>query len=697
MKKTIMTSMLVAISIAATAQTDNDSTSVAISDSVYHSLPEVMVKGQKPVVKVDGAKLVFDLKQLIKDKPADNAFDALKYLPGVTPNGEDINLSAMPVTLMINGKITSMTREQIIQLLKTTPAAKVENAEVMYSAPARYQVRGALINVVLTKDKSAATSLQGELFAKAEAKHEAHFNERASLSLHSGIATIDGYYTLTHGKNFYKMDKTGVHTLTDGKSYDIETREVIRVADHPVHNYRIGSDFDFGKNHQLSLSYTGSYEKSHQRNEMSGMQTSSVDNNMKTVLHNAHLDYTLPFGLDFGADATYYENNIDQNLSSNLMGNATDFISSSQQRINRYKLFLREEHSVGKNASINYGAVYTRVIDHSRQHYTPQNTTTADRLPSSVSTRRTEDTWNIYVGGKLKLDEKLSGEISLAAEHSKTTLWNEWDFYPTLTMTYQQSQNRLWQLSFDRDKTYPDFWAVQNITTYHGGQYEEIVGNPELKPSKATNISLTHVINNKYIIRGWFTHEKDRFVQTMFQSRDRLVEIDQFNNSDFYQTAGLMVAVPCNPAWWINSRATLFGVWSREKDSDYFNCPFDRNIVYGMLSANATLYFSQHRNFSLTLNGFARTKSYQATLDLPASGNLDINLRYAFAKGNAILNLYCNDIFQTMMITPECTWSGQQLRTEFSCYRTIGMSLTYRFGGYKSRNHKEVDMSRLKK
>ena len=84
-------------------------------------------------------------------------------------------------------------------------------------------------------------------------------------------------------------------------------------------------------------------------------------------------------------------------------------------------------------------------------------------------------------------------------------------------------------------------------------------------------------------------------------------------------------------------------------------------------------------------------------MDLPASGNLDLNLRYAFCSGNAIVNLYCNDIFRTMMITPENHWGGQNMRTKYSCYTTAGISLTYRFGGYKAKNREAVDTSRMKK
>lgn len=42
-----------------------------------------------------------------------------------------------------------MSHEQLTILLKNTPASRVEKAEIMYSTPPQYHVRGAAINLLL--------------------------------------------------------------------------------------------------------------------------------------------------------------------------------------------------------------------------------------------------------------------------------------------------------------------------------------------------------------------------------------------------------------------------------------------------------------------------------------------------------------------------------------------------------------------
>ena len=52
-------------------------------DSLYQTLPEVMITGERPIVKAAQGKLVYDLPRLIQNLPVDNAYDAVKELPGV--------------------------------------------------------------------------------------------------------------------------------------------------------------------------------------------------------------------------------------------------------------------------------------------------------------------------------------------------------------------------------------------------------------------------------------------------------------------------------------------------------------------------------------------------------------------------------------------------------------------------------------
>lgn len=51
-------------------------------------------------------------------------------------------VGAKDVTVILNGKASTLTQEQLIEMLKNTSASQVQTAEVMYNTPPEYHVRG---------------------------------------------------------------------------------------------------------------------------------------------------------------------------------------------------------------------------------------------------------------------------------------------------------------------------------------------------------------------------------------------------------------------------------------------------------------------------------------------------------------------------------------------------------------------------
>ena len=76
-------SLLFASSITVHAQ-DNAPKDSLTMESMMHNLPEVMVKGSRPIVKVERGMLTYNMPLLIKQLPADNAYEALTHIPGIS-------------------------------------------------------------------------------------------------------------------------------------------------------------------------------------------------------------------------------------------------------------------------------------------------------------------------------------------------------------------------------------------------------------------------------------------------------------------------------------------------------------------------------------------------------------------------------------------------------------------------------------
>ena len=399
------------------------------ADSLVRTLPEVMVTGERPVVKAKAGKLEYDLQRLIEGKPADNIYDALRYLPGVTEMNGALILGARGVTIVLDGKVTNMGTEQLYALLRSMPADRIERVDVMYNAPARYQVRGALIDVRLRHRIGDPGTLQGEAYAQYGQSHEASFQERASLIYNGGKFSLDFLYSHTHGKDYNTSDKEARHWLeaTD-ETHLIKNHEVMRNRNH-THSFRLGTDYQIGKDHSLSFAYNGSYHTRHVRQHTTGTQTAENLSSRTSWLHNGRLDYRTPIGLSAGAEFTWYRTPGTQLLHSEMEGERMDFYTTDLQRINAWKFYLAQEHSLKNGWGVNYGAIYTTSVDNSQQLYFEDTSEQVDEatsgvLPPDMKSRRREQTLNFYAGLNKNFGQKWMLDASLAGERYKTPVWD---------------------------------------------------------------------------------------------------------------------------------------------------------------------------------------------------------------------------------------------------------------------------------
>lgn len=143
-------------------------------DSIMYEIPEVLVKGERPMAVVNGSVITYDLPRLLENKVVDNIYDAIKELPGVVENEGQYQLAGRKVTISLNGQVMTLTPDQMFSLLKSLPVSRLDKADVMYSAPAKTQVRGALINIRLKKETSKESLLNGEVNLAYNQKAQCH-------------------------------------------------------------------------------------------------------------------------------------------------------------------------------------------------------------------------------------------------------------------------------------------------------------------------------------------------------------------------------------------------------------------------------------------------------------------------------------------------------------------------------------------
>ena len=95
-------------------------------DPQDYALDEVVVKAERPFVKVEEGRLGYDLSVLAGDGVVNNAYEALTKLPGVKETKGALTLAGTGnLTVVLNGKPTTMDAGQLETLLRNTPLDRV--------------------------------------------------------------------------------------------------------------------------------------------------------------------------------------------------------------------------------------------------------------------------------------------------------------------------------------------------------------------------------------------------------------------------------------------------------------------------------------------------------------------------------------------------------------------------------------------
>ena len=461
------------------------------------SLKGVQVKGERIVSTTGNGHLVYNMPMLLQVMllqvyPADNAYDALTNIPGVSEMNGSIMFSGRTVTLIINGKPTTLSADKVVERLRQMPAAMLAKAEVMPSAPAKYHVRGMAINIV-TKDFTGTNQLSGQLMGGWRQHKYGTGYAGGSVIYNHGKLGIDASYMFTDGTGYGQVEHEANHPLNDQRmSYSDKTRNR---SDGVDHEYHIGMDYAISENHNLSLAYTGQWNSTRSTNTTTGTAQSIQNSRQHTYLHNVDANYSAPFGLQLGASYTNYQEPRTQNLDGQLNEISRNLYVDSRQKVSKWLFTAGQTHSLPKGWELNYGGKAQFTNNNSYQ-----TTFNADQQPLPDATSHVdynERILNAYAGFSKQIGQSFSLDASLTAEQYHATKWNEWRIYPQFNAMWNINTKNMLNLSFSSEAVYPSYWSTMS-SIYYASAYSEIWSNPDLKPMSKYDINLMWQLNHKY-------------------------------------------------------------------------------------------------------------------------------------------------------------------------------------------------------
>ena len=588
-----------------------------------------------------------------------------------------------------------MTQEQLTERLKAMPAAQLAKAEVMLSAPARYHVRGMAINIV-TKDYAGTNQLSGQVIGgMKQSKYAKGFGD-LYLSLQRGKFGLDAQYKYVNGNSYGESSRIANHPLGNNRVYYND--ETGQKSFGITHNYRLGMNYAFSKNHRLDVAYTGHWDKRCSNSNTTGSSISGMHHDSHEYLHNVDVNYSLPFGLTLNGSYTYYRTPQQQALDGTMHTDESmskterNLTSGSEQTINKWMFTADQTHLLAHGWGLSYGVKGQFTSNKSYQ-------TTIDKdgsvLPDGTSSvDLNERIWNLYAGFSKQINKALSLEASVAAEQYHSPIWDKWRVYPTLNALWNVNDNHLLNLSFSSNSEFPSYWSTMS-NVFYSSTYSEIHGNPDLKPFAYYNVNLMWQIKRRYTLMAFASLKPDYFVQLPYQTTERMAVIMKETNFDYSNSYGLQASVIFNAGKWLNGNVFAVGTYKHDKSSNFFDLPFNRKKFSVILGGTASVKLCNTQDLRLILNPFYQTKAIQGVYDISPIFRMNAKLQWSSHDGKWGLRLNGSNIFNNLYDT-RSVQGNQDYRMKINYnWASVTFAVIYKFGGYKEKNVKAVDTSRM--
>jgi outer membrane receptor protein involved in Fe transport len=685
-------------------------------------LNEVVVSGDRGIMQMSIDKKVFNVdKNLLSE--GGNAGDVLQTIPSVTTDVDgNINLRGSGnVTVLIDGKPSSLAGSDMSALLQQIPANTIESVELITNPSAKYDPDGmsGIINIVLKKNKKDLFSGSANVSAGTSEQYTAGLNlnyRKNKWNTSVGLGVRSNQRTGSQ-KNL----RQNIFSDTTFYSNQYSDRnDLIKGI-----NARVGIDYSFNNKNTLGVNTTYNirnrknnsdinYENLDANNSLSSrsVRTSRADDEGNNL--DASIYYKKLFARP--KEELYIEGTLSQSSGDRTENFSQEYFNADGNPFNS-NAFLQRSDNIDNSYVNTLKLDYSYPVDEFSKIETGFKSSfrnvDADIRAENFDTINSEYVNNPNVTNHFVFDEqvhavygiysrtinKFGFQVGLRAEQAYTSAdqistgekFNNdyFSLFPSIYFSYKLEKDQELQLNYSRRINRPSVNNLNPFVDYEDPQNLRR-GNPTLKPEYIDSYEWSYL---KYWGRNSFTStlyfrqingtiQRFRTIDTSGVSTVTFINLDKSRNYGLEFTAN----------------TELVKNWSLLSNLNLFQSNMDGTNLGGELKSS---------NFNYWLKITSSTK-IPKWFDIQISGNynspnqglqgkskpmysMDLGLKKDLWKNKATVNFTLSDVFDTRKFEFESQGEGFIQHSEFkrlSRIATIGF--TYRFGKSDLQNRKRT-------
>lgn len=675
-------------------------------------LKGVEVVKQKPLVERQVDKTVLNIENSAL-ATGNSALEILEKSPGVTVD-KDGNVSLrgkQGVTIMLDGKPTYLSAEQLANLLRSTEGSAIQSIELITNPSSKYDAAGnsGIINIKLKKNRNYGTN--GTVYGGAG--YGRYYKANGGMTLNHRQEKINIYANFDYGKSkrFNDLDINRVNNTAANKTYFDQTSDNLRMRNN--YNYKGGIDYFINDKNTLGLAITGYNSNGNSTSDVLTMigGTPSV-NDSSVVARNfgdakytgntVNLNYKKVMdtaGRELTIDADYARyTGIDDNLFNNI------YLSNSGQAYKPAYLFRNATPSEVKIVSGKFDYTLPFSKDSKLDFGAKSSLVSTDNNFRSTTFSQQSGSWenDVNRSNQFIYDENINAayanfnrkfnstsvQVGLRGEHThskgnsitdeKVVKRDYFNLFPTVFVNHEINKNHDVGASYGRRIDRPNYGSL-NPFVYFVDLYTYQYGNPFLKPQYTNSFELSYSYKKTINATLGYSHTSDVMTEVLLSDTAQKTLFISEQNLATQNSYNLNVSSPIKFAsWWTaNNNLTIF--FNQFRSPNIQDRPYESGRVGFNFNTNQTITVNPTTNFEVS--GYYQSRQVWGTLLIEPQYAIDLGFSKSFMNKKLNLKLAANDVFnlRTGKITSALPGQNYVVNQKWES-QVFRFTCTYRFG-----------------
>lgn len=687
------------------------------------ALGGVTVTAYKQAVRFAPGKMTIDLGSTTLAAGGD-VFEALKNMPGVGINEDGtVSLGGQSgAQVLVDGKPTYLSGENLVNLLRSMPASSVKNIELITHPSARYDAAGNSGVINLQTNRHALQGVDLSVHSRYTQGRYARGDAGFNLAYRNRRVKVFTDYSFYDGKEYNDLhvrrkDANPAHGQTLEESMYQDT---YRTWNSHSHYYRLGIDYEGSD--KLSL---GAYTSGYLTNEAldgqmnAGFTPGSAPADSALFTHNRN--HKNPRSYSGGANLlykprphtewkTYFDWVLHQQPENQLQ--YSEFQKPAQTRRDTLKGDMEGTiHIYALESNLSFPIGKTRWSAGAKSSYI-----TVDNAARYQDLLEGEWLWNTglskefsyeeninaaYIQTEAQLNSRLALYAGLRMENTNlegkvyaqqgdsSYTQHYTHLFPTASLEYTFPSGHALSVLFARRINRPNYQDM-NPFVYIFDDYLHEKGNPDLKPALSNHLQVSFAWKDRGQVSLFYLWIKDPIVKSFHrEGTDRMLVYPANLSSRHAAGLRMQTALIRPTAWWqLNGSFSLnygkYG-WTFENGTE------ENSFVTPVADLNNR--FELGKTWTIELRASYRGKASEGqAVGKPlfvASGGI----RKTLFDGKGTVALAVDDLFRSGLIRGTTGMPGRRYESrERAQGRLLHLSFTYRFRlgeGIKSSLRKE--------